>query len=81
MKDGREDGWKDVKDVHDRFGEHEEHGQDGDDDIVVGNAVVFGQSVSPHEAMLLPLTTETMALGSCKVDSWLPRTVPRLDWN
>lgn len=34
----REQGRKDVEDVHCCFGEHEKHGEDGDDKVEVGYA-------------------------------------------
>ena len=32
--DGK-DGWKDVQHVHDGFDQHDEHGEDGNNDVVI----------------------------------------------
>lgn len=37
MENGRHDGIKDMGNKHDPFGEKNEHGENGDDDIVVGD--------------------------------------------
>ena len=38
MDEAGEDRWEDVEDVHGRFGEHEEHGEDDDDEVVIRDA-------------------------------------------
>lgn len=43
VSENREERWKDVQHVHCCFDEHEEHGEDGDDEIEVCDAGVGEQ--------------------------------------
>ena len=60
VDENREDRWKGVADVHDGFDEEDEHGENGDDNIEVGDAmismrvsIVLGNSCSVEDTLTI----------------------------